>query len=366
MKVALVHDYLVQDGGAERVLLALHELFPEAPVYTLFFDPEHLPEAYRRLDVRPSTLNARWFSPKHYQWYLPFMAQAVEEMDFSGFDVVVSSSSSFAKGVITPAQATHICYCHTPTRFLWEERSHYVADLPYPTIVKRFLPRFLHRLRQWDRMAAERPDKFVTNSRTSRERIRRYYQRDAAVIHPPVDIDKIGLSADPGSYWLAGGRLVAYKRFDMIVQAFAKLNMPLKIFGEGPEMPKLRALAGPRTEFVGRVDDSTKIQLLSHAIGFLYPQVEDFGITAIEAMAAGKPVLAFGRGGATETVIHGVTGMHFGEQCWEDIGNAVLRWDGSRFDPAVIRRHAEQFSKQRFHEQMKQFVDQAVRTHCIL
>ncbi|HEU0051504.1 MAG TPA: glycosyltransferase, partial [Patescibacteria group bacterium] len=356
MKVALVHDYLIQDGGAERVFLAMHELFPEAPVFTLFFNPEHVHESFRKMDVRASRLNRFPFAQTHYQLYLPFMAEATEAMDLSGFDLVLSSSSSFAKGVISPSEATHICYCHTPTRFLWEERSHYVRDLRYPTFVKWFLPGYLHRLRQWDRIAAERPDAFVTNSRTSRERIRRYYQREAEVIPPPVDVSRISVSRDPGAYWLAGGRLVPYKRFDLIVQAFAKLNLPLKIFGEGPERENLERLAGPKTEFLGHVDDQVKVQLYEHAIGFLYPQIEDFGITAVEAMAAGKPVIAYGRGGATETVVHGVTGLHFDWQCWEDIGNAVMRFDASRFDPQTIRAHAEQFSKERFQERMRQFI----------
>ena len=366
MKVALVHDYLIQDGGAERVLLALHEMYPEAPVYTLFYDPERLPPEFRDLSARVSPLN-RWpFAPRKYQWYLPFMAQAVEAFDLSEFDLVISSSSSFAKGAICSAQGTHICYCHTPTRFLWEERIRYLDELAVPGFIKKFLPSYLHQLRQWDRIAAERPDAIATNSRTSRERIRRYYQREATVIPPPVDVERIPLSTHAGSYWLAGGRLVPYKRFDLVVKAFAKLNLPLKIFGEGPDLKKLQNLAGPKTEFLGHVDDRCKIELYEHAIGFLYPQVEDFGITAVEAMAAGKPVLAYNRGGATETVIHGLTGQHFNVQCWEDIGNLILRFDASAFSAQKIREHAEQYSKAHFQERMRAFIDQAIKTHCLV
>ena len=366
MKVALVHDYLIQDGGAERVLLALHEMYPEAPVYTLFYDPERLPPEFRDLSVRVSPLNRLPFAPRKYQWYLPFMAQATEAFDLSEFDLVVSSSSSFAKGAICSAQGTHICYCHTPTRFLWEERIHYLDELSVPGFIKKLLPSYLYQLRQWDLIAAERPDAFVTNSRTSRERIRRYYQREATVIPPPVDVEHIPLSTHAGSYWLAGGRLVPYKRFDLVVKAFAKLNLPLKIFGEGPNLKKLQSMAGPKTEFLGHVDERCKIELYEHAIGFLYPQVEDFGITAVEAMAAGKPVLAYNRGGATETVIHGLTGQHFNVQCWEDIADLIVRFDAGAFSPERIRQHAEQFSKQYFKSKMQQFIDQAARTHCRL
>jgi glycosyltransferase involved in cell wall biosynthesis len=360
MKVALVHDYLIQDGGAERVLLALHELYPEAPIFTLFYDQEQLPSAFHKAPIRPSRLNRLPFAKRRYQWYLPFMAQAVESFDLSDFDLVLSSSSSFAKGIIAAPHATHICYCHTPTRFLWQERLGYLNELPQPKFIKWILPPLLHRLRQWDRLASERPDFLVTNSRTSQSRIQRFYRRDAEIIPPPVDVESIPLSASRGEFWLCGGRLVAYKRFDLVVKAFAKLNLPLKVFGEGPEFAKLRRLAGPKTEFLGRVDETTKHDLYKRAIAFFYPQIEDFGITAVEAMAAGRPVIAYGHGGATETIIPGVTGEFFDVQCWEDIGNAVIRFDHSRYQPAIIRNHAEQFSKQQFHNRMRAFINQAM------
>jgi glycosyltransferase involved in cell wall biosynthesis len=356
MKVALVHDYLMQEGGAERVLLALHELFPEAPIFTLFYQPDRCHPAFQALDVRTSDLNRLPFARRHYEWYLPFMPQGVERFDLSDYDLVISSSSSFAKGIIVSPQATHICYCHTPTRFLWQERVGYVNELPQPRIVKWILPHVLHFLRQWDQMAAERPDAIVTNSKTSEARIRRYYRRQSIVIYPPVDIENVPFSDLSGKYWLAGGRLVAYKRFDLVVQAFAKLNLPLKIFGEGPELSKLKKIAGPKTEFLGRVDEHVKRALYLEAIGFLYPQIEDFGITAVEAMAAGRPVIAFGQGGATETVIPGVTGEHFSIPCWEDIGNAIIRFDPTKYNPHTLRSHAATFSKENFKQKMTAFI----------
>ncbi len=363
MKVALVHDYLVQDGGAERVLLALHELYPQAPIFTLFHDPALTHPDLAKADIRPSSLNTQPFAPRHYQWYLPFMPQAVEAFDLSTFDLVISNSSSFSKGAIASPHALHIGYCHTPTRFLWQDRIGYVNDLPQPRLVKAFLPYFLHRLRQWDRLAAERPDILLTNSETSRLRIKRYYQREAQVIYPPVDVDKIALSLEDKGYWLAGGRLVAYKRFDLIVQAFAKLGLPLTIFGDGPERSKLAALAGSQTKFVGRVDEATKIELYHGCRGLVHPQVEDFGIIAVEAMAAGKPVIAYGRGGAQETVIHGITGLHLEVQCWQDLAEAVRTFNQQTFEPARIRQHAEQFSRVRFLDTMRSTIEAACKTH---
>ncbi len=363
MKVALVHDYLVQDGGAERVLLALHELFPSAPIFTLFHDKKNTHPGLADADIRPSSLNTKPFAPAHYQWYLPFMPQAVESLDLSDFNLVISNSSSFGKGIIASPHALHIGYCHTPTRFLWQERHGYVNELPQPNLVKWILPHFLHRLRQWDRLAAERPDLLLTNSQISRSRIKRYYQRDAQVIYPPVDVDKIPLSYERGETWLAGGRLVAYKRFDLIVRAFTKLGIPLNIFGDGPERTRLQSMAGPRIKFLGRVDEATKIDLYQHCRGFIHPQVEDFGITAVEAMAAGKPVIAYKHGGAQETVIHGQTGIHLDVQCWEDIAEIVRRFDEHVFDPITIRTHAERFSHQRFLKEMRVFIDDACKTH---
>lgn len=359
MRIALVHDYLMQDGGAERVLLALHELYPKAPIFTLFYDPERSHPDFRKARIICSSLNELPFARSHYEWFLPLMPQGIESLNLAAYDVILSSSSNFAKGALADPYAMHICYCHTPNRFLWEERFGYMHHLKKPNIIKKILPYYLHKLRQWDHLAAERPDHLLTNSAISQARIQRYYRRDATIIYPPVDIDRIPLSKKPGNFWLTGGRLVAYKRFDLVVTAFAHLNLPLKIFGTGPEEKRLRALAGPRTEFLGHVDEQTKIELYQNAIAFFYPQIEDFGITAVEAMAAGKPVIAYNEGGVRETVIDGVTGILFPKQCWEDIGNAVIRFDPRRFDATTIRAHAEQFSKQRFQETMKRTVEEA-------
>jgi glycosyltransferase involved in cell wall biosynthesis len=288
---------------------------------------------------------------------------AVEHFDFSKFDLVISSSSSFAKGIIVPPHTVHVCYCHTPTRFLWQERIGYLNDLPQPKILRMLLPPVLHNIRTWDRMAAERPDLMLTNSHTSRTRIKRYYNRDAEVIYPPVDVERIPLSSEPGTYWLAGGRLVGYKRFDLIVRAFAKLDLPLKIFGVGPEARKLQKMAGPRTEFLGRVGDEEKIRLYQGAFGFIHPQDEDFGITAVEAMAAGKPVITYKKGGGAETVVPGVTGIHMDTQSWESIGDAIIRFKTEKFNPQIIRNRAEEFSINRFRQQILACLEKAIAPH---
>lgn len=360
MRIALVHDYLMQDGGAERTLLAFHRLFPTAPIFTLFYDQRKVHPAFKDAKIIPSFLNTFPFAPGKYQWYLPLMPHAAESIDLTGYDLILSSSSSIMKGIIVPPGATHICYCHNPTRFLWQERHGYVNDLPQPGIVKRLLPFYLHHLRQWDVLAADRPDVLLTNSKTSQERIRRFYRREAKVIFPPVDTHLIQPSSTNAGYWLIGGRLVRYKRFDLVVTAFARLNLPLKVFGTGPEQARLRAMAGPKTEFVGSVTEEEKFDLYRNAIAFLYPHIEDFGITAVEAMAAGKPVVAYGKGGVTETVIPGKTGTFFHVQTWQEIANSVLRFHTHTFSSSEIRAHAEQFSQERFAAHIKETISEVM------
>jgi glycosyltransferase involved in cell wall biosynthesis len=226
-------------------------------------------------------------------------------------------------------------------------------------VLRALLPPLLSRLRTWDRLAADRVDRFVANSRTVARRIRKYYGRDSVTLYPPVDVARFRAGRGEGGYWLAGGRLVPYKRFDVIVQAFTKLGLPLKVFGVGPEMARLRAMAGPRVEFLGRVREEDKPGLYAGAIAYLHPQEEDFGITAVEAMAAGRPVLAFGRGGGAETVIDGVTGTHLEDQTWEELAGTVLRFDAAAFDPETIRRHALRFDTESFKARMHALVEDA-------
>jgi glycosyltransferase involved in cell wall biosynthesis len=359
MKIALVHDYLVQDGGAERVLKAFQEIWPSAPTFALLYDPDRMGRNFRDKDIRTSFLQNVPFALKRYKWFMPLMPMATERHDLSGYDVVLSSTSAFAKGVITRPDTLHVCYCHTPTRYLWSDTHSYINEIGLPGPVRKLVPLMLTDIRVWDRLAADRVDRFIANSRTVERRIAKYYQRQSDIIHPPVETDRYYAGDGAGGYYVAGGRLVAYKRFDVIVRAFNKLGIPLKIFGEGPELAKLRAAAKRNIEFVGRVGEHEKAELYAKAIAYLHPQEEDFGITAVEAMAAGRPVIAYRKGGAEETVIEGVTGTFIEEQSWEELANTIIRFDPEQFDSRRIREHALRYDIELFKETMKEYVESA-------
>ncbi len=357
MKIALIHDYLAQDGGAERVLYALQDMWPDAPLFTLFHDKETAHPRFKDKLVHTSFLNNSRFRRKHYQWFLPLMPLATESYDLSDYDVVISSTSAFAKGIITSPSTLHICYCHTPTRYLWSDTQNYIEELRYPWFVKKILPWYLSRLRTWDKLASERVDVFVANSDTVKKRIKTYYNRDSHTVFPPADTDRYTLKTEPGEYFIIGGRVVPYKRFDIAIRACTRLGLPLVVFGDGPAKKELEKIAGPTIKFVGRVSESTKIKLLQHAKAFIHPQNEDFGITPIEAMAAGVPILAYKKGGATETVIDGVTGLFFEDQSWEALAHILLNFDDSNFDPQTIANHAHTFSRYEFKKNMRDLVE---------
>lgn len=357
MRVALVHDYLSQDGGAEQTLRAMREIWPEAPVFVLFHDKKRI-AGFGAADVRESFLARLPFGRWKYQWYLPLMPLATELHALRDFDVVVSCTSAFAKGVLTRPETLHISYCHTPTRYLWIDTREYIADLKYPFVVKAILPRLMHRLRLWDRLSADRVDLFVANSCTVQDRIRKYYRRESVVIYPPADTQAFFVASEIGDYFVAGGRLVPYKRLDLVVDVFNRLRWPLKIFGAGPEFAPLSARALPNIQFLGRVSDAQKVALLARAKAFIHPQLEDFGITPVESMAAGRPVIAFGAGGALESVVPCVTGALFYEQSWESLLDALLRFDPYAWDAERIRAHAAQFGQEIFKTRMKIFVEE--------
>lgn len=355
MKVALVHDFLSQDGGAERVLKAFHEIWPEAPIFVLFHDKKKISD-FKEAEVRESLLARLPFGRVRYQWYLPLMPLATERYNLNEFDVVLSSTSAFAKGVLTRPDTLHISYCHTPTRYLWTDTHEYVADLKYNSVIKAFLPRLIHHLRLWDRMSVDRVDHFMANSGTVRARIHKYYRRDSDIIYPPVDTHKFFVSRELGDYYISGGRIVPYKRFDLLVKAFNRIRKPLKIFGTGPALRELRAFAKPNIEFLGRVSDDEKAKLLSRCLAFIHPQVEDLGITALESMAAGRPVIAYGVGGVTETVVPDQTGVFFYDQNWESIVDCVLKFDPSAWNGENIRARALRFGVDQFKDRISRYV----------
>lgn len=363
MRVAIVHDHLAQDGGAERVVQVLLSMFPEAPLYTLVYRPGHAHPSFRKHKIHTSFIQRAPGGQRHYQWYLPLMPTAVERFDLRGYDVVISSSASFAKGVITLPQTLHVCYLHSPTRYLWTDTIQYVDELGYPRLFRNLAPLFLSWIRVWDRMAADRVDQFIANSQAVQHRIRKYYRRDSQLIHPPVDLKQFTPSSGPGQYYLTGGRLVPYKRFDLVVQAFSKLGLPLKVFGDGPALDDLRSQAKSNIEFLGRVSPDKLARLYQDAIAFLNPQEEDFGITAVEAMAAGRPVIAYKAGGALETVKPGVSGVFFHDQEWEALADTVIRFRPEQFDRTAIRAWAETFGIERFQKEFRVWLDQAWQAH---
>lgn len=358
MKIALVHDHLAQDGGAEKVLQAFQQIWPEAPTYVIVHNPKTTHPNFRNKDIRTSFLQHWPWGVKRYQWFFPLMPTAVESYDLMEYDVVLSSTASFAKGVITRPNTLHICYCHTPTRYLWSDTHDYVRELGVPRVVKWLLPFFLTYVRMWDKMAADRVDSFIANSQLVQHRITKYYSADSTVIYPPVDINRFA----PGpvsDYFLTGGRLVPYKRFDIVVEAFNRLGRKLKVFGTGPEYQTLKAQAGNTVEFLGKVSEADLVKLYSGALAFINPQVEDFGITMVEAMASGRPVLAYGFGGAVEIVKPGVTGELFAYQTWEDLADMIVKFDVSRYDTNIIRAAAEDYSMEKFKTKIKAYVEQA-------
>lgn len=358
MKVALVHDFLTQYGGAEKVLEVLHEIWPEAPVYTLFYDQKDLGDKFNHWDIRVSPIQNLPFGISHYRWYLGLMPVAIERFDLRNYDLVVSSSSAYAKGVLTHPHTKHVCYCYSPTRYLWSDAYDYLKGLGgAEKIFKKLLPPLLTYLRNWDYLAAQRPDKLVAISRFIAERICKYYRREpSAVIYPPIETEKFLLSEQIDNYYLLISRLRPYKRIDLAIQAFNKLKIPLKIIGTGHDK-SLRQIAGPYIEFVGSVSDEEKAEHLSHCRALIFPQEEDFGLVAVEAMASGRPVIAYRAGGALEIVEENKTGVFFNEQTWESLAEAVIKFDAQKFNPALIKERAERFSKARFRQEFLEVVN---------
>lgn len=365
MKIALVHDYLVQYGGAERVLEAFTELFPYAPIYTLIHDDEAMRGQFRDKRIYTSFLQNMPFSRKRHRFFPPLMPLAIEEFDFSQYDIVLSDSSSYAKGIITRPETLHICYMHTPMRYAWDDCQKYTQDFGFPNIIKRLVPFFMSPIRLWDKASADRVDRFLANSEFVAKRIRKYYRKDALVIHPPVNVDKFFLAEqeDRQDYFLMVGRLIAYKRHDIAIEAFNRLKLPLKIIGRGPELERLKKIAGPTIEFLGRVPEEDLPRYYARCRGFIFPQEEDFGIVAIEAMASGRPLIAYRGGDIVEHMEEGKMGVYFNEQTADAIVKAVEGFDEKRYDPAFIRERALRFDKERFKATMKDYVTDALREH---
>lgn len=364
MKVALVHEWLTNLAGSERVLLAMHELYPEAPIYTSLYAPERLPAEYGpdRLDVRTSRLQQLPGATSKWRQLLPLMPAAFESFDLTGFDLVLSSSHACAKGVLTPTETCHVCYCYTPTRYLWEFPRAYLRDLP--VWARPIFAVVQHWLRPWDYAAAQRPDQFIAISETVRRRIAKHYRRESEVVYPPVETSRFTPAAHRDDFYLVVSRLVGYKRVELAAAACTELGLPLKIVGVGPEEQRIRACAGPTVEFLGWRSDDEVAELLGCAKALVFPGVEDFGLVPVEAQAAGCPVIALREGGATETVMDGETGVFFNQPTVADVVAAVRRLDALSLDPAALLANARRFDRSVFAQQLAAALDRAMRAHC--
>jgi glycosyltransferase involved in cell wall biosynthesis len=330
-------------------------MYPEAPVYTSVYWPEALPPAYRDWDVRPSFLNRLPLIHQHQQYFLPLYPYAFEEFEFSDYDLVLSVTSGFAHGIITSPKTLHICYCLTPARFLWDYHA-YIAREGFGRLVRLLVPLFLYTLRLWDRLAADRVDYFVAISKVVQQRIRKFYNREAEIIYPSIDVKRFSLPQEQGDYFLIASRLVPYKRIDLAVEAFSQLGLPLWIIGDGRDRRALEAMAAPNVRFLGHVSDEEKGRYLTGCRAFIFPGEEDFGIAPLEAQAAGRPVIAYAGGGALETLVEGTTGLFFREPTPKSLAEAVVHCDDIRFDPATIRQHALRFDRAAFQRSFGDFV----------
>lgn len=353
----------MQAGGAERVVEAMHQIWPDAPVYTSVYDAEATLPSFKKMDIRTSVLQ-RWVGKPHFhKLALPFYPVAFEQFDMSGYDVVLSSTTGFAKGVITGPETCHICYCHTPARFAW--RSHeYIAQGSYGRATRRALALVLHGLRAWDYASAQRVDCFVANSINTARRIRKFYSRESEVIQAPVECRRFHPSREaPENYFVVISRLVGYKRIDLAVEAFNRLKLPLWIVGSGPELSRLRALAGPTVKFLGQLPDAEVGRVLANCRALIFPGEEDFGITPLEAMASGRPVVAYAGGGALETVVDGETGVFFHSPTSEALMGAVSCLINGSFETAVLQSRAAQFDLAEFQRRLESYVQAQFRIH---
>lgn len=354
MKTALVHDYLNQRGGAERVFAHFVRAWPEAPVYTALYDPRAVGDLVPADRVRTSFLQGFPARSRAFRLYAPFYPCAFEAFDLSAYDVVVSSTTAWAKGVRTRADAVHVCYINTVSRFVFDE-ARYLGGFGPATLARPLV----RALAAWDVRAAARPTRFVANSRNVAERVRRWYGRDADVLPCPVDVDRFTVGAGNGDYYIVVSRLLPYKRIDLAIAACAIAGAALHVIGIGPDERRLKALAlGTKTTFHGSVDDATRNALVGDARAAILPGEEDFGLVPLEAAAAGRPTIAYGAGGALETIVEGVTGTFFAERSAHALAEAIRAFDAGRYDPRTLRVHAEEFRPERFIARLRAIVDE--------
>ncbi len=363
LRVAIVADWLTNYGGAESVIESFTRIFPNSDLFTTVFVPEEMKSlGGKKVKTSPLQILPRFIRKRH-QSLLMFLPRAIESFDLSGYDLVLSSSSFVGKGCLTTPESLHICYCHTPTRYLWDSWQEYVKEFPFPRgfrWLRKLLPSRLSKLRIWDRFAAERPDVYIANSEFIAERIRKYYRKKSAVITPPVDFEKFsrGTREKKGDYYFSMGRLTPYKRFDLLVETFFRLpSKRLLIAGKGPHEKHLREMARdhPNIEILGYVSDDELVRLLGEAKGFLFPQIEDAGISLMEGMAAGTPVIALKKGGAMDIVREGENGVFFDVQSVRHVEKAIDHFESLTFDRKKVQDSVKEYSREKFEERIEAF-----------
>ena len=356
MKIAIVTDWLTNYGGAESVISAFHDLFPDASIYTTMYKPEKMRELGKLKKIKTSFLQ-KIPGVKH-QWMLGLMPMAVEMMDLDEFDVVLSSCHSVSKGVITKPETLHISYCHTPMRYAWESWDFETRLQKFPKMLHPIIRRQIKKIRRWDKAAAQRVDEYIANSNYIKGKIKEHYQRKADVIYPPVHCETFEPVEKPkADFYFSAGRLIPYKKFDLLVKAFNESGKKLVIAGTGPELEKLRKMAKENVEVLGYVKDKKLKELYANCKGFLFPQMEDAGIVPLEAMASGRPVIAYNKGGSLDTMIDGKTGVFFEKQTVESLNKAIEKFEGMKFDSKAIRKHAEKYDVEVFKEKIKNYVE---------
>lgn len=361
MQLALVHDWLNQIGGAEDVLATLVEEHPNSPIFTSIYAPDIMPDIYNTWDIRTLWMDKLPAIHTHHQPYLPLYPLAWHNLNLNDYDVILSNKSGFCHGLgFDSEKSVHICYCLAPTRYVWQLDA-YIKREGIGQIAEMGLRPLINVMKNWDYNAAQKVTHFIAISTEIQERIQTYYDRDSVIIFPPVETERFKpvAESDIEDYFLIISRLIPYKRIDLAVQAATKLGLHLKIGGKGRDMDRLQAMAGETVEFLGYVPDEELPDLMAKAKAFIFPGLEDFGITPVQAEACGRPVIAYKGGGALDTVIEDVTGEFFDEQSVDSLANVMADFDTNKYDPTVIRRHALKFDTKNFNQQMNSFIQQA-------
>lgn len=366
MKVALVHDFLLKLGGAERVLKVFSEMFPDAPIFTLLYDENNVGKVFPKEKIICSNLqNYPSFLRKRHRLFTSRMPNEIENFDFSGFDLVLSSSSAFAHGIVVPTGIKHVCYCHSPMRYAWDHSSEYIEENNISGLKKIAYSLLIKRLREWDFLAAKRPDLYIANSKNVSSRIKKYYKLDSKVVYPPVDVQKFKQTSEHKDYFLIVSTLTPYKKIDLAVSLFNKIGKKLLIIGDGPHKKYLESVSADNIEFLGFCSDSDVSSYMEGCRALIFPGEEDFGIVPLEAMACGKPVLAYGKGGALETIIPGETGELFYESNIQSMEGALAKLlnNEKKYKSSFLRKHAESFGRDAFEKNIKKeiaFVNQHI------